>query len=171
MKARVTWPVTVRVVFAAIPPEVAVIVVEPSATPVASPPGATVAKRVALDAQITDDERSRVVPSEYVPVAVSCKVAPLCTVGFAGVIAIALSTAGVPPGPPLLPPPVPPPPPPPQAASRSVMNKAVRRRNAPTGPGDRSAAGARESCPFDKAASSSPMLRATNIPSESKGIC
>jgi hypothetical protein len=72
--------VTVRVVLPEIPPKVALSVLVPGATAVASPalPLAfeTVAALGADEAQVTWVVRSAVVASVYVPVAVSCWVVP-----------------------------------------------------------------------------------------------
>ncbi len=57
------WPETA--------PTVAVIVELPCATPVTRPEVDTVATDVALDVQVAELDRSLVVPSLYVPVAVS----------------------------------------------------------------------------------------------------
>jgi len=78
----VVWPVlgratdvaaevTVKVVFPEIAPDVAVIVVEPGATAVASPDVLMVANVVFDDPQVTDAVMFRVLLSEYVPVAVN----------------------------------------------------------------------------------------------------
>jgi hypothetical protein len=82
-------------------PDVAVIVVEPAAAEVASPlvlePAALLmaATAVADEFQITDAERSCVVLSENVPVAVNCCVVPGAMLGLAGVIARETSVACV----------------------------------------------------------------------------
>jgi len=61
----------------------------PAATPVARPVAETVATVVSELVQVTWELMSPVVPSEYVPVAVSCCVAPTATLaGDAGVTAI-----------------------------------------------------------------------------------
>ena len=57
-------------------PEVAVIVVAPVATPVASPELETVAVPVTDDDHVTDEVRLAVLKLEYVPVAVNCWVWP-----------------------------------------------------------------------------------------------
>lgn len=72
-------------------PEVAVIVVVPAATPVASPAVLIVATAAADELQVAELVRFWVLPSLKVPVAVNCWVAPLEIDGFAGVTAIELS--------------------------------------------------------------------------------
>ena len=64
--------VTVREVFPEILPEAAVIVVIPAAAPAASPLLLTVATVVLDDPQVTCVVISRLVPSEYMPVAANC---------------------------------------------------------------------------------------------------
>ena len=80
-------------------PDVAVIVVEPTAAEVASPlePAALLmaATPVADEFQVTAVVRSCVVLSEYVPVAVNCLVVPLTMLGLVGVTAMDTSVAGV----------------------------------------------------------------------------
>lgn len=76
---------TVRVVFAETSPEVAVMVVVPAVTAVASPLLSTVATAVLEELQVTKMATSWVVPSEKVPVAVNCWVVPPGTLGLAGV--------------------------------------------------------------------------------------
>ena len=61
----------------------------------ASPPAEMVAMAAFADAQVTDAVRLRVLPSEYVPVAVNCCVLPLAIDGFAGVTAIELNTVAL----------------------------------------------------------------------------
>ena len=82
--------VTVRVVLWGEPDVgVAVMVVVPVATPVARPVLApTVATDVLDEVQVTSMLISWVVPSEYVPVAVSCWATPTGTLGLAGVTAM-----------------------------------------------------------------------------------
>src|SRR5947208_1659608 len=89
----------------------------PADTPVARPAAETVATDVLEEDQAALDERSFVVPSEYVPVALNCCVAPAAMEGFAGVTAIEDSVAPV--GG-LLPPP---PPQPTQIAKVPITNK------------------------------------------------
>lgn len=81
MDCMVTGPeepaaVMARDAVAEIDPDVALIVVEPAATPVATPEAAIVAMLVVLEDQVTDVVRFLVEPSLYVPVAVNCWVAP-----------------------------------------------------------------------------------------------
>jgi hypothetical protein len=80
--------VTVRVVFTEIVPEVAVMVAVPAVRAVARPLLLIPATVVLDELQVTCVVISRVVPSEKVPVAVNCWVAPPGTLGLAGVIAI-----------------------------------------------------------------------------------
>ena len=76
----------------------AVIVTAPVATPVARPwePAALeiVAVVAADEDHVTWSVRSRVLRSEYVPVAVNCSVAPAATVATGGVTAMATRVAG-----------------------------------------------------------------------------
>jgi hypothetical protein len=69
-------------------PEVAVMVVVPAATAVASPLLLIVAVAGLDEVQVTELVISWVVPSENVPVAVNCWVAPPVTFGLAGVTAM-----------------------------------------------------------------------------------
>jgi hypothetical protein len=81
------------------PPEVAETVVEPAATEVASPfePAAllTVATPVDEELQVTDAVTSWVVLSEYVPVAMNCRLVPLTMPGLVGVMSRETRVAGV----------------------------------------------------------------------------
>ena len=90
---------TVKVAEPERPPDVAVIVVDPAATDVAKPlePAALLmAATLEVDEfQVTAVVRSCVVPSEYVPVALNCRVVPLTMLELVGVIAIDTSVAGV----------------------------------------------------------------------------
>ena len=79
---------TVRVVCAETPPEVAVMVVVPAVRAVANPLLSTVATAVLEELQVTEMVTSWVVPSEKVPVAVNCSVVPPGTLGLAGVTAM-----------------------------------------------------------------------------------
>jgi hypothetical protein len=63
---------TVRVVLPEIPPEVAVMVVVPTETPMARPVLSIVATDVSDQPQVTCVVISWLVPLEYVPVAVNC---------------------------------------------------------------------------------------------------
>jgi hypothetical protein len=78
-------------------PEVAVIVVGPGVTEAANPfePAALLIVATDLDEepQVTDVVRSRVVLSEYVPVALNCCVVPKAIRGLAGVTSIEVSVA------------------------------------------------------------------------------
>lgn len=80
-------------------PAVAVIVVVPTATEVASPfdPAALliVATPTVLEVQVTVLVRFCVDPSEYVPVAVNCVFVPSAMLGFVGLSAKDTSVAGV----------------------------------------------------------------------------
>ncbi len=74
-------------------PEVAEIVLVPAATPVARPAAVMVATPVLEEAHVTCPVMFFVLPSEYVPVALNCCVAPVKIVGSAGVTAIDVSVA------------------------------------------------------------------------------
>jgi len=74
---------------------VALMLLVPVLTAVASPPVVMVATLVAADAHVTWPVRFAVLLSLYVPVAVNCCVRPLVTDGFAGVTAIDCSDATV----------------------------------------------------------------------------
>jgi len=90
--------VTVNVVLAAVfvIGSVAVIVVIPAVTAVAKPVACIVATAVFDELQFEDAVQSRVVPSEYVPVAPNCCVAPFAEMlAFTGVIAMEASGAEV----------------------------------------------------------------------------
>jgi hypothetical protein len=87
--------VTVSSVFPDLIPDVAAITDVPIPTPVARPPGLTVATLIVPDDQVTDAVISCDVPSENVPVAVNCFVSPLAMLGLAGVIVIELRVAAV----------------------------------------------------------------------------
>jgi len=77
--------VTVRVVFPEIVPKVAVMVVVPAAMDVARPLLLMVTVEVLDELQVTDPVTLPLVPSENVPVAVNCWVAPTGMVERAGV--------------------------------------------------------------------------------------
>jgi hypothetical protein len=81
----VTAAGTVRVVLPGILPKVAVMVAEPAATAVARPLVLTVATDALDEVQVTCVLMSRLVPSEYVPVATNCWVPPAGTLGLSGV--------------------------------------------------------------------------------------
>ena len=91
--------VTVSAVSPKTLPRVALMVVNPTPTAVARPsePSALliVAKVSADELQVTCVVRSWVVLSEYVPVAVYCRVNPLAMLWLAGVTEIELSVAAV----------------------------------------------------------------------------
>jgi hypothetical protein len=95
----ITPPVTASVAVPVMFPEVAVIVVEPAATEVASPlePAALlIAATPAVDElQVTAVVRFCVVPSENVPVAVNCRVVPNAMLGLVGVTVMDTSVAEV----------------------------------------------------------------------------
>src|SRR5262245_13333501 len=76
-------------------PRVAEIVVVPDATAVARPEPLIVATAELDDAHVTCDVTFCMLPSEYVPVAVNCWVAPTETVGEVGVTAIELNVGAV----------------------------------------------------------------------------
>jgi hypothetical protein len=79
---------TVRIVLPVIPLKVVEIVLVPTAAPVASPAVVIVATLVFEDDHVTWEVMFCVLPSEYVPVAVNCCVAPTLIVGLAGVTEI-----------------------------------------------------------------------------------
>lgn len=81
-----TLLLTVSVVLCVKLPSVAVIVVFPSATPVASPFASIVAMAGFEDVQVTVEEISRVLPSPKEPLAENCCVALGCTETFSGLI-------------------------------------------------------------------------------------
>jgi hypothetical protein len=91
--------VTVNVVDPEMLPDVAVIDVEPAAAEVAMPlePPALLMVATAADDefQVTAVVRSCVVLSEYVPVAVNCRVVPLTMLGLVGLTAMDTSVAEV----------------------------------------------------------------------------
>jgi hypothetical protein len=87
--------VTVKVVLPMIEPKVAVIVVVPAETQVATPLALMVANAVLDEFHVTDAVMSCEVPSEYVPVAVKRLVNPAATEEFGGVIAMEPSVAEV----------------------------------------------------------------------------
>jgi hypothetical protein len=80
--------VTVRVADPDFPLKAAVIIAEPAATPVARPLPVTVAVPVLDEVQVACVVRFKVDPSEYVPVAVNCWVAPTTMLAVVGVTAI-----------------------------------------------------------------------------------
>jgi hypothetical protein len=87
--------VTVNVAEPLIVPEVAVIVADPAAALLASPPLFTVATEFAEEVQVAVLVRFCVVPLLYVPVAVNCCVWPAATEAVAGVTAIEVNAGGV----------------------------------------------------------------------------
>ncbi len=96
--------VIVSIVDPDMPPNAAVIVVAPVTPERASPVLLIVETSVFDDLQLTNNVIFDVVPSEYIPVAVSCWVVPQATLGLVGVISIEISET------PALLVPVPPPP-------------------------------------------------------------
>lgn len=76
---------TFRVVVAEMLPMAAVIDVEPAAIALAMPSGVIVATELEDELQVTEDDRSCVVPSESVPVTSNFLVVPLAMVGFDGI--------------------------------------------------------------------------------------
>ena len=86
---------------------VAVIIAVPAESPVIAPVAFTVATVFADVLQVTSAVKSALLPSVYVPVAVSCCIVLTGIEGLAGAIVMELRFAPAPP------PPVPPPPPPP----------------------------------------------------------
>lgn len=87
--------VTVSVVEPVTPPETALIVLVPAATPVANPPAVIVATLVVTELQVTELVKFCVELSEKVPVAVNCCVAFFAIEGFAGVTAIDTNVGAV----------------------------------------------------------------------------
>ena len=87
--------VTVKVVLPAIAPDVAVIVVEPTASDVARPLLLIVATPVFDELQTTCPVKSCVVASVNVPVAINCFVVPLAIDGLVGVTEIEVNVAAV----------------------------------------------------------------------------
>jgi hypothetical protein len=77
------------------PLKVAMMVVLPDPMPVANPVEEMVATLVELEDQVATPVRSVVVPSEFVPVAVNCWVAPTLIEAPVGVTAIERSVAEV----------------------------------------------------------------------------
>jgi hypothetical protein len=87
--------VTVRVVEPVMPPETALIVLVPAATPVANPPAVIVATPAVTELQAAVPVKFSVELSENVPVAVNCSFVPFAIEGFAGVTAIDTSVGAV----------------------------------------------------------------------------
>jgi hypothetical protein len=87
--------VTVRVVEPEMFPEVAVIVVAPAATAVASPAVLIVAAAGVLEFHVALEVRFSVVPLLSVPVAVNCRVSPVASEELAGVTAMDTKVAAV----------------------------------------------------------------------------
>lgn len=85
---------TVNVVDPEMLPEVAVMVVEPKATPVASPVLLMVATFISDELHVADVVRSRVDLFEKVPMAANCRVVPTAMLGLAGVIEIDTKVGG-----------------------------------------------------------------------------
>jgi len=79
------FKVTVRVVFPEVVPELAVIITVPAATAVANPLVLMVATEGLDEPQVTDSVILWLDPSENVPVAVNCWVAPTSRLGLDGV--------------------------------------------------------------------------------------
>ena len=88
---------TVRVVLPDTAPKVALMLVLPATTEVAKPLEPAALEIVAIvlsdEAQVTEDVRFCVDPSEKVPVAINCWVVSTAMLGFAGVTAIETKTA------------------------------------------------------------------------------
>ena len=84
--------VTFTVVEPTIEPEVAVTPALPSLTLLARPWLSTVAMPLCAESHLADVVKSSVLPSLYVPVALSCFVVPKAKDGFEGVIAIESKT-------------------------------------------------------------------------------
>lgn len=83
--------VTARLAEPLNPPKVAVMLVVPTATLLATPAEVMVATDVADDVQLTELVRSRLLPSLYLPVAVNCCPRPNATDALAGETWIAVS--------------------------------------------------------------------------------
>jgi hypothetical protein len=90
-----TGATTVSVVLLEMPFKVAPMVVVPAAAAVAKPDELIAAVAGVPEVHVALVVTFCVVPSLYVPVAVNCSVAPVISVGFAGLIAIACSVASV----------------------------------------------------------------------------
>jgi hypothetical protein len=86
--------VTVKVVVPETPAEVAVMVVEPAAAPVARPAALIAAVAGVDDVHVTEEEISLLEPSEYIPAAENWVVSPATTLGSDGVMEIDWSTLG-----------------------------------------------------------------------------
>lgn len=87
--------VTVNVVEPLRPSELAVITAVPAVTPIVRPPLATTVATAGLaEVKLAIDVISRELPSENVPVAMSCCVMPMATVGLTGVTAMERKFAG-----------------------------------------------------------------------------
>jgi len=84
MPAVAEGDVIVNIVFADNVLTAAVIAATPGATPVARPLVFTEAMPVSEELHVADDVTSRDVPSEYMPVTVSCLVAAVSMIGLAG---------------------------------------------------------------------------------------
>lgn len=119
--------VTVRVVLPEILPDVAVMVVVPIPNIVVNPFDAeaslNVAFAVSKEPHTTDVVKSCVLLSEYIPVAVNCRVVPRALLAFAGVIDIEARIAEL--VVPLSPLPLLPPPPAPQPQIPSTMRRYI----------------------------------------------
>lgn len=87
--------VTVSTVEPDLPLNVALMLLVPTPAPVAKPPEVIVATDVVADAHVTCAVRFCVLLSVNVPVAANCCVVPFAIDGFAGVTAMACSTAAV----------------------------------------------------------------------------
>jgi hypothetical protein len=85
---------TVRFVCVLMLPELALISAVPGATLVTKPEPLTVMMVESEEVQVTELVRFELLPSEYVPVAVSCSVFPTTTDESAGVIASEASVRG-----------------------------------------------------------------------------
>ena len=108
--------VTVSVVLPEMPLRAALMVAEPVETPLARPVELTVATDDVSEDHVTSVEISVVVPSEKVPIAVSCLATPFGKLGLAGVTEIDCKVTGDV---------LPEPPPPPQATSRLNTHTSV----------------------------------------------
>src|ERR1700678_2518641 len=93
--APVVGDVTTRTVLPTIDPVVAVIVEFPVPAALANPLPLTVTAALLEDAQVLDEVRSWVLPSVYMPVAVSCCEPPVEILAASGLIAIDANEGGL----------------------------------------------------------------------------
>ena len=125
LRIAVVVAVTVSAALPLVVPELAVMVLLPTARALTRPPGVTVAMAVALEDQVTVVVMSWFVPSLNRPVAVNCLEKPMPRVWVAGATVMELSVAGPPPG---IGPPPPPPLQPRVAITRTDRKRALQTR-------------------------------------------